>query len=461
MKKKHFHFIGIGGVGQSGIAQMLHQLDFVVSGSDVKENEVIRKMQESGVNISIGHRARNVLPTTDVLVVSTAISPSNPELIFARKNNIPVISRGEMLGILMRTKKGIAVSGTHGKTTTTSLISILLMQNNFSPTIIIGGDIIEISGNAKLGEGEFLVAEVDESDNSFLHLTPFISVVTNIEEDHLEHHKNLKNIISSFKKFINKTHPAGVVILCNDDKNIKKIIPQIKRKYLTYGLTPQADIYAQNIFTKQGKTIFDIYHNQKFLVRMKIIIPGMHNVHNALATTLVGIYLGIKPPDIVQALSRTKGADRRFQMIGKVGGVTVIDDYAHHPTEIKATLSGVGKRKGKVIAVFQPHRYTRTYFFLKSFATSFKDADVIIIDNIYPASEKPIKGISGKILADKIREQEKEKIVKYFSKRSEIVKYLVNVCRKNDIILTLGAGDVGKIGQDFIENYDKIKEECY
>lgn len=461
MKKKHFHFVGIGGAGQSGIAQILHQLDFVVSGSDVKENEVICKMQSNGVKIFIGHRARNVLPSVDVLVVSTAISPYNPELVFARKNNIPVLSRGEMLGILMRTKKGIAVSGTHGKTTTTSLISILLERNNFSPTIIIGGDVDEISGNAKLGEGEFLIAEADESDNSFLHLTPFISVITNIEEDHLEHHKNLKNIISSFKKFIQKTNKEGIVILGNDDKNIKKIIPKIKRKYLTYGFTPQANVYAQNISTYGGKTTFDIYYNSKFFVRMKIIIPGMHNVYNALAATLVGIYLGIKPPDCVRALSRTKGADRRFQVRGKVGGITVIDDYAHHPTEIKATLSSVGERKGKVIAVFQPHRYTRTHFFLKRFATSFKDADVIIIDNIYPASEKPIKGISGKILAEKIREIEKEKIVKYFSKRSEIIKYLGNICRKGDIILTLGAGDVWKIGQDFIENYDKIREKAH
>lgn len=454
-KKLHFHFVGIGGAGQSGIASILHQLGFNVSGSDTQESAITERMKKLGIKVFIGHKSKNI-SHCDILVVSTAVPPTNPEIVCAKKKNIPIISRGEMLGILMKTKRGIAIAGTHGKTTTTSLISLILEKNNFSPTILVGGEVQDIGGNAKLGYGDYLVAEADESDGSFLYLNPFISVVTNIEEDHLEHLKNLKNIISLFKKFIHRTHPDGLVVLCNDHPNVKNIIPQIKRRYLTYGLNSNSDIYAKNILMKKGKVTFDAFYNSKFLGNVSLKIPGVHNVYNSLAAICVCLWLGIDFANIKNTISKLGGAERRFQLLGKFKGAQVIDDYAHHPTEIKATLSCARYHtKKRVIAIFQPHRYTRTKFLFNEFTTAFYDADIIIVSDIYPASEKPIKGVTSKKLAEGIQKVEKNKIIKYISTKEEIIDYVSKTCQKGDIILTLGAGNIWQVGKELVETHHR------
>jgi len=389
------HFIGIGGAGMSGIAKVLLDLGYKISGSDLNVTETTKRLGKNGATVFTGHKASNVQKGIDVVVVSSAIPEDNDEVKKAQEFNIPVIQRAEMLAKLMENQKAICVAGAHGKTTTTSMIALVLEKNNLDPTVVVGGELNDIGGNAKLGRGEYLVAEADESDGSFLKLLPWATVVTNIEDDHLDHYGTLENIVEAFRQFINLGSPQGFSILCIDNTFVKKLADQIPGKLITYGIQENAQYTAKDIVYEGLLTKAKIYFNDNLLGTLELNVPGKHNISNALAAISIGHQLGIDFQDIKEALKGFKGVQRRFQLIGKVNNVQVVDDYAHHPTEIKATLEAArNSHSGRLIAVFQPHSYTRTKFLAKEFAASFKAADKVILAEIYSAGEKPIPGVS-------------------------------------------------------------------
>jgi len=398
------HFIGIGGAGMSGIAKVLLDLGYKISGSDLNVTETTKRLGKNGATVFTGHKASNVQKGIDVVVVSSAIPEDNDEVKKAQEFNIPVIQRAEMLAKLMENQKAICVAGAHGKTTTTSMIALVLEKNNLDPTVVVGGELNDIGGNAKLGRGEYLVAEADESDGSFLKLLPWATVVTNIEDDHLDHYGTLENIVEAFRQFINLGSPQGFSILCIDNTFVKKLADQIPGKLITYGIQENAQYTAKDIVYEGLLTKAKIYFNDNLLGTLELNVPGKHNISNALAAISIGHQLGIDFQDIKEALKGFKGVQRRFQLIGKVNNVQVVDDYAHHPTEIKATLEAArNSHSGRLIAVFQPHRYTRTKFLAKEFAASFKAADKVILAEIYSAGEKPIPGVSTENILDNMR----------------------------------------------------------
>jgi len=447
-KIKRIHFVGIGGSGMSGIAEVLLNLGYQISGSDLKETEATRRLSDLGAKISYLHQRENI-SNAQVVVVSTAISKDNPEVLAALEQKVPVIPRAEMLAELARLKYTIAIAGTHGKTTTTSLVATILSAADFDPTMVVGGRLHGLDTGAKLGYGEFLVAEADESDGSFLKLSPTIAIVTNIDNDHLDHYGSVEELEKTFLEFANKVPFYGWAILCLDDPGVRKILPFIDRKYYTYALNSDADFIARNIIYQDWEIEFDAYFQNKKLGQVKLHLPGKHNISNALAAIACTVNLDIDFSVISRALSEFKGIERRLQIKGEKNGITVIDDYGHHPREIEATLGAIRQRwtKSRLIVIFQPHRYTRTKILADEFGRAFTQADLIRLMEIYPAGEKPIPGVSAKLIYDALEKNGKN--VTMFA--SEQVNKLVKELKPGDIVLTLGAGDVWKLGEKLLE----------
>jgi len=452
-KIRNIHFVGIGGIGMSGIAEVLFNLGYHVSGSDIKETEVTRRLQTMGCEIFYGHRKENV-KEADVVVVSSAIRQGNPEVEVAEQRLIPIIPRAEMLAELMRMKVGIAVSGTHGKTTTTSLIATVLGAAGLDPTVVIGGRLNSIGSNARLGQGEFLVAEADESDGSFLKLMPTIAVVTNIDPEHLDYYKGIEEIKETFLIFLSKIPFFGLAVLCLDHPNIQSLIPRLKKRFTSYGLTTQADFQAEEIEFEGLSTSFDVIHQRKEIGRLKIQMPGLHNVYNALATVATAFELDIPFRTVQETLREFSGIQRRFQIKGEKKGILVVDDYGHHPVEIMATLRAArtGWRR-RVVAVFQPHRYTRTQTLFRDFLTAFYDADILILTDIYPAGEDRIEGVEAKALFEGLREHS-HKDVTYIAGKKEIVEHLLRVITPGDLVITLGAGDIWQVADELVKGLE-------
>jgi len=450
-KNQHIHFVGMGGIGMSGIAELLLNLGYRVSGSDIKQAEITERLASLGAAVYYGHTEKNI-KDVDVVVVSSAIRPDNPEIVHAHEHNIPVIPRAVMLAELMRLKYGIAVAGAHGKTTTTSLIGAVLEYGEFDPTVVIGGRLIKTNTNALLGAGDFLVAEADESDGSFLHLPPTIAVVTNIDREHMDFYQDINAIKKTFCEFINKVPFYGLCIICLDDENLQSIIPHMEKRVLTYGCASQADLQARDIQHQGFKTKFIAYHHEKKLGQITLNLPGIHNVYNALAAVGVGIELDIEFKTIKKALRDFKGIQRRFQLRAKKHGVLWIDDYAHHPTEIKMTLKAAKTiSTHRLVALFQPHRYTRTRDLFDDFMTTFYDADMLVLTDIYAAGEPSIPGVSAQQLYEGLKEYG-HRDVTYIPDMREAEKHLAKMLEAGDVLLTLGAGDVWKAGGNIMKH---------
>ncbi|GAB6181890.1 UDP-N-acetylmuramate--L-alanine ligase [Desulfotomaculum defluvii] len=452
-EQKKIHFIGIGGAGMSGIATVLLGMGkYQVSGSDIKHSAVINRLEALGAKCSIGHTAGNIHKDIDTVVFSTAISSTNPEVIETKKLGIPLVRRGEMLAILMREKKGIAVAGAHGKTTTTSMVALVLEENDLDPTIVIGGDLSNIGGNAKLGGGEYLVAEADESDGSFLLLDPSIAVVTNIEDDHLDYYGSKENIVKAFRQFLGQVPIEGMVVVCLDDPILKEIVTDLSCQIVTYGsLGSGADYQVEVLSTENGINKGRVYLQGESLGILELMVPGYHNLLNAMAAVAVGRSFNLDFEKIAAALKQFEGAKRRFQVIGVVNDIKVVDDYAHHPTEIKATLQAAKtSHPGRIVTVFQPHRYTRTRQLYKEFGQSFTDADLIILTDIYAASEQPIEGVDTKLIMDAIPPRDGQQVF-YLPSLNDAKNYLIANANSGDLVLTMGAGDVWTLGRELIE----------
>ena len=450
---KKIHFVGIGGIGMSGIAEILIDQGFTVSGSDKALSDVTERLHSLGAAIYEGHKAENLAPDVDTLVYSSAVVLDNPEVIEAQRRKIPIVRRAEMLAEVMRLKYGIGIAGTHGKTTTTSMVSLVLMEGGFDPTVIVGGKLSGLGGtNARLGKGDFIVVEADEFDRSFLSITPTIAVLTTLETDHLDCYRDLEDIKGAFIQFANKVPFYGFVVLCLDEPALQDIMPQlIKKKLLTYGLTPQADIQAIDIRHKENTSTFTVARRFEDLGQITLQIPGKHNVQNALAAIAVGLQLGIPFSKVKSGIEKFTGVYRRWEKKGEARGITVYDDYAHHPTECRATLSGVksGWRR-RVVCVFQPHLFTRTRDFYEEFGKAFLLADVLVVTDVYPAREEPIQGVTGELISNAAK-QYGHKDVHYVHDKKDIPAYLKKNTRSGDIVITMGAGDIWKIGEEFLK----------
>lgn len=448
-KNHHIHFVGIGGIGMSGIAELLLNLGYRVSGSDLKQTDLTERLADLGAVTYLGHSKQNI-KQADVVVISSAIQRDNPEVVTAKENNIPVIPRAEMLAELMRLKYGIAVAGSHGKTTTTSLVSSVLEYGGIDPTVVIGGKLNKTNTNAFLGQGDFLVAEADESDGSFLKLPPTIAVVTNIDREHMDFYRDLDEIKETFIEFLNKVPFYGLAIICMDDANLQSIIPKMEKRVQTYGCSSQADLQAKDILLDGYCSTFSITRNDKKLGIIRLHMPGIHNVRNALAAVSVGLELNIPFKTIKKALADFKGIHRRFQIRGQRKGITWVDDYAHHPTEIKMTLKAAKQAaKGRVVVLFQPHRYTRTRDLFDDFMSAFNEADVLIITDIYSAGEKQLKEVSARRFYQSLKEYG-HKDVTLVPALTDAETHLVKTLKKDDLFLTMGAGNVWTAGENVI-----------
>src|SRR5713101_8084981 len=451
---QQIHFVGIGGVGMSGIAEILLNLGYRVTGSDQRRNEAVERLEQLGAKVYVGHAALHV-EGAHVVVYSSAVSRDNVEVQVARQRQIPVIPRAEMLAELMRLKYGIAVAGTHGKTTTTSMIGAVLAEGRHDPTIVVGGRVLSLGSNARLGQGEFLVAEADEADGSFLKLAPTIAVVTTIDAEHLDHYGSLEAIREAFLAFVNKVPFYGSAVLCLDQPNVQLLIPRIEKRIITYGLESGADLVARRLHLSGMTSRFEVYQRGALLGECTLQIPGRHNVLNALAAVGAGLDLEIPFVTIQKALAGFAGVQRRFQVRGNAAGVMVVDDYGHHPAEIRATLAAA--KAGfdcRVVTVFQPHRYSRTQHLRQEFLTAFNQADVLIVMDIYPAGESPIPGVSAADLADGIRAHGHRNVTFLGSDRTRVVDYVCEISRPGDLVLTLGAGDVSQLGPDILRRLD-------
>lgn len=427
----------------SGIAEVLLNLGFQVSGSDLKRGQQTARLEGMGAKVYYGHRAEN-LRDADVVVTSSAVRPDNAEVLEAKRVFIPVIQRAEMLAELMRMKFSVAVAGAHGKTTTSSLVAAILGQAGFDPTCVIGGRVNSLGTNAKLGSSKYLVAEADESDGTFLLLFPTIAIVTNVDLEHLDFYNSIEEIKSAFVSFLNRVPFFGLVILCIDNANLQSLIPSLKRRHLTYGLSKQADLRAESVRHDGFGSRFNVVYEDQELGTIHLALPGMHNVVNALAAIAVGLELDIPFSTMQEALEGFRGVHRRLELRHD-GAIKVIDDYGHHPTEIKATLAAIRSMwQGRIIVAFQPHRYTRTRGLLEEFTTSFNEADVLIMTEIYAASEEPLEGVSGEILAERIRMSGHKQVV-YISSKKEVMEKIVQIAQPGDMIVTLGAGDIVKL----------------
>lgn len=434
----------------NGIAIILLGMGYKVSGSDLKPSAVTERLAELGATCYIGHSGEN-LGNAELVVASTAIPPDNEELVAAKVRGLPVVHRSEMLAWLMKRQKGIAVAGAHGKTTTTSMIALVLEKNDIQPTIVIGGELTEIGGNAKLGQGEYLVAEADESDGSFLKLDPFIEVITNIEDDHLDYYKTMENILAAFREFLAKVPENGLAVVCLDDLRLRELLVDFNRPYETYALeNPGADYMFKNMRLNGNVTAGDVYYQGAYIGTLRLKVHGRHNLSNALAVVAVGRFIGLDFDAIASVLENFTGAGRRFQLTGEVNGIRVIDDYAHHPTEIKATLkAAVQVKTGRVVSVFQPHRYSRTAILGERFGEAFADADIIIISDLYSAGEHPIEGVSAETIISAIERHDGREVI-YLPTKTDIVNFLVPTVRPGDMVLTMGAGDIWNAGVELV-----------
>ncbi len=450
-KTKNIHFVGIGGIGMSGIAELLLNLGYQVSGSDLRQSDITRKLESLGGTIHEGHHG-DWVRGADVVVTSSAISPDNPEVQAAREAHIPVIQRAEMLAELMRLAKyGIAIAGSHGKTSTTSIVSTILAHAGLDPTIVVGGKVDSLGGNAKLGCGDFLVAEADESDGSFLKLSPVIEVVTNIDLEHLDYYRDLDHIKEVFLQFIDILPFYGVAILCFDDENIARLLPRIKRRIITYGLSEQADLHATRIESRGLDTAFTVRFRGRELGRVTVNRPGTHTVYNSLAAIGVALELDIDFEIIRQGLANFAGVQRRLPVKGERDGILVVDDYGHHPTEIRATLDAVrqGWPERRLVVAFQPHRYTRTQALFDEFTTAFHRTDVLVLTDIYPASEQPIEGVTSERLAAAIKEHGQRQ-VSLVPSVDDLPDHLAGLLQEGDLLLTLGAGNIVQAGERYL-----------
>ncbi len=450
------HFVGIGGAGMSAIAKVLLAKGYAVSGSDIAESETVRRLQQLGAKIYLGHDAANI-EGAEAVVVSTAIAGSNPEVAAAKNCGLAVFHRADIVAALMDERRGIAVAGAHGKTTTTSMIAVMLEKGDLDPTIIIGGDIDYLNGNAKLGGGEWLVAEADESDASFLKLNPEVAVVTNIENDHMDHYGTMDNILRAFAAFLGKL-PAdnGLAVLCFDNSHVRDIAARIGRRYISYALGGDADFTVGAIRSKGMTTTYEAFYKGKPLGSVAINVPGRHNVANSLAAVAVGLHTGLSFERIAAGLGHFQGVKRRFQTKGRVGGIWVVDDYAHHPTEIAATLAAARDvNPRRLVCVFQPHRYTRTKFLRQEFGGAFAKADLLILTDIYPAGEDPIPGISGETLKEEIERQTGQRVT-YIADKANIARYLAEIAESGDLVMTMGAGNIYRTGEELVERLTKM-----
>jgi UDP-N-acetylmuramate--alanine ligase len=451
---KKIHFVGIGGIGMSGIAEILVDQGFAVSGSDRASSEVTERLSSLGVTVYEGHRAENVGPDVDTVVYSSAVMLDNPEIAEALKRKIPTVRRAEMLAEVMRLKYGIGIAGTHGKTTTTSMVSLVLMEGGLDPTVIVGGKLSGLGGtNARLGKGEFIVVEADEFDRSFLSITPTVAVLTTLETDHLDCYRDLEDIKGAFVQFANKVPFYGFIVMCLDEPALQDIMPHLsKKKIITYGLTTQADIQAVDIVHKENTVTFTVVRQYKELGSIRLQLPGTHNVQNALAAVSVGLALGVPFEKVKAGIDKFTGVYRRWEKKGEAAGIVVYDDYAHHPTECKATLSGVKAGwRNRVVCVFQPHLYSRTRDFYEEFGKAFLLADVLVVTDVYPAREEPIQGVTGELITSAAK-QFGHKDVHYVKDKSQVVYALKEITRPGDIVVTMGAGDIWKYGEQFLKS---------
>jgi len=446
--------VGIGGIGMSGIAELLLNLGYTVSGSDLVRSEITDNLTRLGGTVYVGHAAEHI-SDADVVVVSSAIDPGNPETRAAQDAGLPVIPRAEMLAELMRLKYSIAIAGAHGKTSTTSLVASVLAAGNLDPTVVIGGKLMGIGTNAVLGKGEFIVAEADESDGSFLKFSPAIAVVTNIDREHLDFYRDMDHIKSVFLEFIDRIPFYGLAVLCLDNEPVQELLPKVKRRHVTYGLSAQADLRATAITFRQLQSHFNVrssFHGD--LGQIVLNRPGLHNVYNALASVAVGLELGVNFEAIAAALASVKGVQRRLEIKAEVDGITVIDDYGHPPTEIKSTLEALRNSwpSRRIVVVFQPHRFTRTQALFDEFTRAFYQCDILVVMPIYPASEAPIAGVSGQRLYEGIKEHG-HKDVRYADDADDVIATLLDTVAQGDMVLTLGAGDVYKVGEDLVDRF--------
>ncbi|MGD8412485.1 MAG: UDP-N-acetylmuramate--L-alanine ligase [Desulfobacterales bacterium] len=452
LKKYHIHFVGIGGIGMSGIAELLLNLGYEVSGSDLQSSDITARLKALGGTIYKGHAAENI-KEADVVVVSSAIDADNPEVQSAVQASIPVIPRAEMLAELMRLKYSIAIAGAHGKTSTTSIVASVLAQGGLDPTVVIGGKLKSIGSNAVLGEGDFIVAEADESDGSFLKFSPTIAVVTNIDKEHLDFYADLDAIKTVFLNFLDRIPFYGLAVLCLDNEPIQELIPQLKKRYTTYGMSSQADFQIRDVEFSRQKSRFTVYHRGQKMGSIDLNLPGIHNVYNATASIAVGVELDVGFDQIKAALETVEGVQRRLEVKGETKGVTVIDDYGHHPTEIKVTLEAIEENwpDQRKVVVFQPHRYSRTQALFDEFSRAFYQSDVLVVMPIYAASEKRIEGVSAQNLCKQIKAHGHKEVL-YADGFKAALSCLKQTLQPGDVLLTLGAGDVWKVGEKFLKN---------
>jgi UDP-N-acetylmuramate--alanine ligase len=450
-KVERIHFVGIGGIGMSGIAEVLHNLGYAISGSDLADSEITRRLARLGVRYCTGHQAENVAQA-DVVVVSSAVTATNVEVVTAKACKIPVIPRAEMLAELMRMKYGVAVAGSHGKTTTTSLIATVLAKGGLDPTLVIGGRLNSLGGNAKLGQGEFMVAEADESDGSFLKLNPMVAVVTTIDREHLDFYQNLAEIQTAFGQFLNKVPFYGFCVVCADEPNIRAILPCLTKKVFTYGLHGDADYSVREVRTQGLGSVFVVMRHGKDLGSVVLNIPGLHNIRNALAAIATGVELDIPFVYIREALHDFSGIHRRFEVKGEARGITVVDDYGHHPTEIDATLrtARLVWPDRRLVAIFQPHRYTRTQALWQEFCPPLLAADVLLLTEVYGAGEPPIPGVSGTLIWEGVQALGHPQAL-FLPHREELTAEMLRHARAGDVVLTLGAGDIWKVGEQVLK----------
>jgi len=449
MPHRKAHFVGIGGVGMSALAQILLAQGYTISGSDIKAGMITQRLIHQGANIHIGHRSENV-GDVDILVYSSCITQANPEIIAARRRKIKIVHRAVLLSLMMRNASGIAVAGAHGKTTTTALVALILRKGAMDPSFAIGADVDVLNGNAHHGHGKYFVAEADESDGSFLCLEPDYAIITNIDKEHLDYYRNVKHIIDTYAQFIAKIEKKGTLFCYGEDKNIRRMLRTYQGKLVTYGLNGACDMYATGIHTRGLTSEFECVYKGTSLGRYRLQVPGKHNILNALAAVAIGCELSVPRKVVKDALEIFHGAHRRFQIKSRQGQVMIVDDYAHHPTEITATLAAAKACKNRrIVSVFQPHRYSRTKFLKKEFGHCFDNADHLIITDIYAASEAPIKGIEAKTIYREVKQGGHKNV--YFLPRGKISEYLMDTVRDGDLLMMLGAGDIGNLADELIE----------
>lgn len=449
---EHVHMVGIGGIGMSSIAEVLLNRGYKVTGSDLQKSDVTDRLESLGAVVYEGHAAENA-QDADVVVYSSAVKPKdNPETLAAERHRIPMIPRSVMLGELMRMQFGIGIAGTHGKTTTTSMTGIVVTEGGFDPTIIVGGKVTVFGSNAVVGEGDIIVIEADEYDRTFLRLTPSLAVITNIEADHLDIYKDLEDIKGAFTQYANSVPFFGAAILCLDDAMVQEIVSNVDRRVITYGTSRQAEVRAENVRQEGVVTRFTVTSHGRVLGDIEILTPGMHNVRNALAAVACGLELEIDFEKIQSGLAKFTGVQRRFQKVGEAGGVLLIDDYAHHPTEITATLEAAhsGWPDRRIVAVFQPHLYSRSRDFKEGFARAFFNADVLVMTDVYGARETPIEGVSGKMLSD-LAVKFGHRNVHYVPDKEDLPSFLMDLVEEGDAVITMGAGDIWRYGRTFFE----------